>query len=283
MNTKQAIANVKKQVELISTEQIATLTSHGIDKDKFSLVVAEALITNPNIINANQTELARSLRQCCQDGLIPNGREAVITVNKHGGVQYLAMRDGYCKIIHRLLGASIESGYVTKGQNVRIKKQAGYDDTVEIDFDFGAAESDDIIGAWCWLKVPNQPAFVHTFTKSDIEKAQAASRVKGDGPWKLWKGRMAEKAVVKSAMRKAVYMFPTLDDKVIDEINRVFGEENEAPVVIEGESHEVEAVTVVDEAPKPKATTKKETKPQETREQAPVDDNDLSGLDFSMD
>ena len=106
----------------VATEQATTLAMHGLDPEVFKGVLFEAMLSTPAIGRANQADLGRALRLCCQDGVIPNGREAALIVNKQGGVQFRVMRDGLCKILHRVLKADIQSGYVREGQQVQIQQ-----------------------------------------------------------------------------------------------------------------------------------------------------------------
>jgi len=253
----------------VAQEQAHTLAMHRIDPGMFRDTLVEALVNNPNILKANQGDLARALRQSCQDGMLPNGREAAIIVNRDGSVRFLAMRDGVCKMAHRLLRATIKSGFVRAGQQVEVVQRTDGDDSVQVNVNFGEEVSEEIVGAWCWVKVPGQDAFVHIFRKDDIRNARAASNVKSaGGPWDVWTGRMAEKAVVKSAIRKALYMYPDVDPQAHERMSRYLGEDDSAEIaeiVTEAEIVDATAETVEVEAVEAEPVEEKKKAPPKRR------------------
>ena len=265
----------KARMNMISgvlDEQTHTLARQGLDPKVFNNVVLEAMLANANILEANQTQLVVAMRKVCQDGLVPNGREAALIVSGNGNVSYLPMRDGMCKIIHRLLGAEIRAGHVraNSSSTVKITERTDADDAVEIvsSFDDEDDGSGTVNGAWVWIKVPGHFAFVHRFTKRDIDAAREASNKKTSGPWENWTGFMAEKAVVKSGCRRALYMFPDLAQDKVETLQRVLDEDDArevGPVIVEGEGEEILAVDapIVVNPVKPETaapTSRKQTK-----------------------
>ena len=272
---KQTLALADK----IANEQSQTLAMHGLNPADFKGTMVEALVSNPAVINADPGGLTRALRVCCQRGVLPNGWESAIIVNRDGSVRNEIMRDGWAKIAHRVLGATITSGFVTAGQDIEIIHDTKEGDSVRTKTTFGkrTKEEQEVIGSWCRIEVKGYPAYVHVFHQEDIEKAQAASAVKSDkGPWSQWKGRMAEKAVVKSCVKKALYMFPRLDTKSESEIRAIMDDDDretlETEVIIdqpEAEVIEVEEVKPEPKAEKPKAAPRKrQTKPKATAKKA---------------
>ena len=245
--------------EKITQEQKTTLALRGLHPAVFQETLTEAILNNPKIPKANYESLARALRECCQSGMLPNGRDSALIVNGDGSVKYLQMRDGIAKLFHRLAkGSEIRSNYVREGETVTVTTDSVDGDRVSTNIDFGA-ELGEVIGAWCVITVPGYKPFAHVFDRNDIASARAASSVRGQGgPWDKWTGRMAEKAVVKSAVRKALYMFDfeavARDDAIeilnADDKNEV----EEEAVIIEHQEKEPEV--------KPAPVQKKKAKPK---------------------
>ena len=277
---QQAIATVRG----ITKEQAGTLAMHNIDPNRFQQVAVEALLSNPAIKSCNANSLRVALRRACQDGLVPNGKEACLIPKGSGDVDYMPMVGGICKMAHRYLKATITSGHVRAGEedNIKITQTTQGDDVVEIRSSFRKqGDPNRIVGAWALIKVPGQDAFCHIFWEEDIKRARARSSVKSpSGPWGTWTGRMAEKAVVKSAVRKALNMFPSiLTEGERDTMERSLDadiEEQAVEDVIEPEAEIIEEAEFTEEPveaePEPEPKPKPKAKPKPKKEEPPVAD-----------
>ena len=191
--------------------QSTTIAMHGLDPEQFADVLVEALHANDKLSKADQNQLISCLRRACQDGVIPDGREGALIVNKHGDVSFQVMRDGWARIFHRAFpGSVLKSGYVREGQNVVVTTDTVKGDRVKVKTSFaGHDPKSRVIGSWCLIEVRGFKPFVHVFYEDDIAKARAATKTtSANSAWNTWTNRMAEKAVVKSAIRKALYMYP---------------------------------------------------------------------------
>ena len=255
-----AITNRKQQaislVENVAKEQATTLAMHNLDVNRFKSVAVEALLSNPNIGKCEPVSLMRAMRSACQDGLVPNGKEACFIPKKTGDVQYLPMLGGICKIAHRVLGATIESGHIREGEEdtIEINQPSQGHHTVNVKPSFKKKAVGEVVGAWALVRVKNQHDFVHIFYHNDIENARKASNMRyPGGPWDLWTGRMAEKAVVKSAVRKVLNMYPGLVGERTQDIleNMLDADVEEAEIVEEEVMQEAEIaeLEVVDQSP----------------------------------
>ena len=271
-------AKVRELSLQVAHEQSGTLAMYGIDSDRFKSTLVEAILSNPNIQKAKEVELARALREACQNGVLPNGREGAIIVNRDGGVRFLAMRDGICKLFHRAFpGSEIRSGFIRKGQDVKIISDTFEGDRVVIEYTFGAEPDTEIIGSWCSVQVPGHKPVVGVFNKLDIEQARKASNVRGQGgPWDVWEGRMAEKAVVKSTVRKALYMFSGVNEQIQSLVSSQLDADDKEEYgddVVEVEAKEVPKAEPVKAVEKPKPERTLEPKPKPKPEPAPVEDD----------
>ena len=300
-------SNLLALPERITKEQKATLALRGLHPAVFQETLTEAILNNPKIPRANYESLTRALRECCQSGMLPNGRDSALIVNGDGSVKYLQMRDGIAKLFHRLAkGSEIRSNYVRDGESVTVTTDSVEGDRVTTSVDFGA-ELGEVIGSWCVITVPGYKPFAHVFDRNDIAAARAASSVKGQGgPWDKWTGRMAEKAVVKSAVRKALYMFDFENTVARDDVIEILNtddrnEVEEESVIIEHQEKEPEVapapVQKKKAKPKPKAEPKQiESSSQEDvwadpkdteavkelaqEEAPPIEDDDIDLPDF---
>ena len=212
MNKQELVAARKAVVTL--TDQVIgasamTLAMQGMEPEQFGAIVKEAVLANPDIVTAEPRSLARALRKCCRDTIIPDGDRGalvifgneVVAMPMVTGIQSMAVED---------LEAEVRSGVVYEGDNVVITEGVGVEPKIIIESTgtdiFKSRTRENLIGAWCWIKLPfeEHPRIV-TFSQDQIARARAASRAR-KGPWETWPERMAEKSCVKSAIWRLRYL-----------------------------------------------------------------------------
>jgi len=208
----QQMAKVRDLSTKIVAEQAITLQQRGIPIDAWKGMMSEAIVTVPEVLKCTDNpSLARAIRSCCRDGLLPDGKDAVILPAKGGKAKYVPMVTGLKKLIYKALNADIKSGYIVDGDDYEIVEAAGEDPVIRVRRkqleEVDPHTQKDVIAAWVWCKVPGQTAFLIVLDKNDLARAKAASGY-ADGPWKTWPGRMAEKSAVKSLMNRMRYMIP---------------------------------------------------------------------------
>ena len=177
------------------------LASHGVDQEQFGMVIREALLNNPDIITADERSVAQAVRRCCRDLIIPDGDRGAIVMFGQEAVA-INMVAGLEQMVIEEVDAEIRSGVVYEGDQVRVIE--GINPDIQIITNgtdvFKQRKGDSVIGAWCWMKFPwEETARLVLYSLDDINRSMMASRAK-NGPWKVWKDRMARKACVKSAI-----------------------------------------------------------------------------------
>ena len=207
-NRQLALKNTLGMARKIVESSPMTLAKYGVAPEEFAQNLQEAVLNNPNILEASESSLANAIRKCCRDGLIPDGDSAVISVFK-GEASVMPMVTGIRRMAHQMLGAEIRSGVVYEGDEIEIVDGAGVDTKVVVKSGmdvFKSRKADNVIGAWCWVKLPNESrARITLYSQDEIERTRKASFSKS-GPWATWPDRMAEKACVKSAIWKLRYL-----------------------------------------------------------------------------
>ena len=92
------------------SEFAEALPSH-IKPEHFQRATLTALQQNPKLIEVDRRSLFNALKRCAQDGLIPDGREAVLVIYKdreRGSIaQYQPMVAGIRKLV-------LQSGEITR-------------------------------------------------------------------------------------------------------------------------------------------------------------------------
>lgn len=207
---------VSKQQDMRSTlikmqpEFKAALPKH-ISVDKFIRTTLTAIMSNPDILEANKTSVLSACMKACQDGLIIDGKESAIVTfkTKQGGkvAQYMPMVAGILKKM-RNSGeiASITTNIVYKND----KFKYWVDDTGEhIEHEptmFG--DRGDRIGVYAIGKTKEGSIYIEILSKEDVSAIKSAAR-SSSGPWsgpfeaEMWK---------KSAIRRLSKRMPMSTD-----------------------------------------------------------------------
>ena len=113
-NRKQLMANVTNMATKVITDNPMMLARHGIRAEHFAATVREAILANPDIINCTEQSLAKAIRICCRDGIVPDGKFGAIVPMGAEAVA-MPMVDGLKQMAYRYLKAEIRSGAIYDG------------------------------------------------------------------------------------------------------------------------------------------------------------------------
>ena len=200
--------------------QFAAALPPQIPPEKFMRVVVTAVQSDPNLLAADQRSLFSATMKCAQDGLIPDGREAALTVfskkNKQTGqyekhVQYMPMMGGILKKIRN----SGELGSISA--NVVYEKdqfdyELGDEEKIYHKPHLGAARGKAIV-AYAIARMKDGSIYREVMSVEEIEAIRAISRAKDDGPWTQHWGEMAKKTVLRR-LSKRLPMSTDLDSVI---------------------------------------------------------------------
>lgn len=214
--------------------EIAKALPKDIDPDRFIRTTITAVQMNPDLLGADRRSLMAACMRAAQDGLMPDGREAVLNIYntkvKEGNrevwvptVQYLPMVRGILKTL-RNSGeiAHLDAAAVYEKDAFRFVR--GDDPKLEHEPYLGEDDPGKIVAAYIVVRLTNGEVHREVMPRRDIEKTREASK-SGNGansPWTKWYDQMAIKAVVKRAAK----LLPTSSDrldKVIDHDNEAMG------------------------------------------------------------
>lgn len=191
--------------------ELATLVGEK-NVDRFTRVALNAVQTTPELLDADRRSLLLACMRAAQDGLLPDGREAVFNiyntnVAKRGEpdrwikkVQYLPMVGGLVKKLY-------DSGHVKFVDAVAVYEKddfeyrRGDDPRIEHKPYGGREEPGDIIAAYVVVRLTNGEVKREVMWRRDIDKVKAASKAKS-GPWVDWFDQQAIKSVIKRAYKQ---------------------------------------------------------------------------------
>lgn len=243
MSNVPAVTQFKQQLTAMSGQFGVALPSH-IKPEKFQRVVLTVVQSNPDLMAADRQSLFDSCIKCASDGLIPDGREAALTVFntkvKVGGqdkwikkVQYIPMFTGIQKRVRNSgLIDSIQSHVIY--ENDDFVWTQGFNESIEHKPLF-PGDRGKPVGAYAIAKFKDGSIQFEVMDVNSINKIKDASKSGKFGPWVDWWDEMARKSVFKR-LAKWLPLDADVDD-LIDYDNSV-------------ERPETETVTPVTAAPK---------------------------------
>lgn len=195
-------------------ESIAKQLPKGIDVDRFIRTAITTVNLNPELLQCNLATLYSSVMQAAKDGLLPDGKEAVIQpynvkIKGQNGqqdrwekqAQYMPMVRGLISVMYRTGQIAMIDGVAVyekdhfeyeRGDNPRIVHRPY----------MGMEDPGQIIGAYVVIKLTNGEVKREVMTRRDIEKVREASKAKNGPGWTTWYDQFAIKAVIKRAQKQ---------------------------------------------------------------------------------
>lgn len=226
------IALFRQSLEGGMKNEIAKVLPKEIDPDRFIRTTITAVQMNHELLYADRRSLIASCMRAAQDGLMLDGREAVLNIYKtkmkgQGGrdewvpvVQYLPMVRGLIKTI-RNSGevAHIDAAAVYERDEFAFER-GDAPKLVHKPF-LGEEDPGKIIAAYVVVRLNNGEVHREVMPRRDLLKVRAASKANGENsPWAKWEDQMAIKSVIKRAEK----LLPSSSDRLA----RVIEHDNEA-------------------------------------------------------
>lgn len=207
---------LEQAVEAYTPNFAAVLPSH-VGVDRFKRVVLTAVAQNPDLEQADRRTLFTACLKCANDGLLPDGREAALTIfntkMKVNGqetwvkaVSYLPMIAGVRKRMRNSGQVLSAEAYVVYEKDVFVYELG---DNPRIDHKPAQMTEDGgkAVGAYAIIKLANGETIREIMSVREIERARAVSKagqIKG-APWDVWWSEMAKKTVLRRASKAAPF------------------------------------------------------------------------------
>jgi len=224
------VAAFRGYLETTMRAEIAKALPTGVDPDRFIRTVVTAVQMNPDLAYADRRSLMGSCMKAAQDGLLPDGREAVLNIyntkQKIDGrdewvptVQYLPMVRGLLKVA-RNSGeiAHIDAAAVYQEDEFRFER-GDEPKLIHIPY-MGSKDPGDVIAAYMIVKLTNGEVHREVMSRRDIEKVREASKAKNGPGWSTWYDQFA----IKSVIKRGTKLLPQSSDRLA----RVIEHDNEA-------------------------------------------------------
>ena len=223
----QQMAAFKTQIDRAKPE-LQQVLGPRIRADAFIGAAWAAVLGNPALVEADRLSFFAALRKAAGDGLVPDGREAVLNVystkvpNTHNKwikkVEFVPMVGGLVKKLY-------ESGEVTYVDAAAVYERdlfafrRGDAPAIEHEPYIGSEDPGPIVAAYCIVKLKNGETKREVMPLRDIIRAREASKSKDkeSSPWNKWEDQMAIKSVIKR-IYKQLPKAPALE-RLIDHDN----------------------------------------------------------------
>ncbi len=192
------IAVVRNQLTKMRGELQKALPPH-VSVDKFERVAMTAIQSDQNLLEADRGSLFAAATKCAADGLVPDGREAVLTTFG-GKVQYMPMMAGILKKVRN-------SGELLDITAYEVKEGDDFDHWIDesgehIKFRPSYAGDGVTRLVFAVAKMKEGGIYVEVMSRTQIEAVRSVSRAKDSGPWKSWWGEMAKKTVIRRLAKR---------------------------------------------------------------------------------
>ena len=210
--------------------EIAKALPKDIEPDRFIRTAITAVQMNPKLLDADRRSLFAACMRAAQDGLMPDGREAVLNIYstkiKEGGTEYWVDKVQFLPMVRGLLKCMRNSGEVASVDAAAVYAkdefafERGDDPRIVHKPYMGADDPGEVIAAYAIIKLANGAVHREVMGKRDIEKVRGASKAANGPGWTTWYDQFA----IKSVIKRAAKLLPSSSDR----LNRVIDHDNEA-------------------------------------------------------
>jgi phage RecT family recombinase len=222
------LAQLKRQLGALSGELRPIL--QGVNPATFEGAAWAAVLANTDLLHADRGTFFAAVRRAAADGLLPDGKEAVLNVYntkvKEGGRETWVKKVEYIPMVGGLVKKLYASGEVTsldaaavyekdvfqfeRGDDVRLKHIPTMDD-----------DPGKIIAAYLRVTLKNGEIKREVMPRRDIERIRLSSKAPNGPGWTNWYDQFAIKSVVKRGYKQ----LPKIEalERLIESDNEITG------------------------------------------------------------
>lgn len=236
---KERLQAFRNQLEGTKGE-LQSILGPRVRADLFVAAAWAAVLANPDIVNADRLSFFAALRKAATDGLVPDGREAVLNVYntkiRDGDrerwikqVQFLPMVGGLVKKLYESGEATyVDAACVYERDHFSFRR--GDSASLEHEPYLGSEAPGPIVAAYCVVKLKSGEIKREVMPARDIAKVRAASKSGERGPWGDWDDQMAIKSVIKRIYKQLPHT-PSMDRLIAIDNEVEFKRDDPAPNV----------------------------------------------------
>lgn len=259
------VENFKKHITGGQREQIAKQLPKGVDADRFVRTALTVVQMNPELLTCTPTSLFGSIMLAAKDGLLPDGKEAVIQsynvkIKGQNGqqdrwekqAQYMPMVKGLIQIMYRTGDVSMVDG-VAVYEKDHFEYDRGDSPRIVHRPYMGMDAPGQIVAAYCVIKLTNGEVKREVMMRRDLMKVREASKAANGPGWTKWEDQFCIKAVIKRAFKQ----LPTDSedfDRVIQHDNDAMGfdfDDRPAPLKVDAKPGQPSRLQAIIDSRKP--------------------------------
>lgn len=212
-------------------DEIAKQLPKGIDADRFIRTAITAVQMNPELLTADRNSLFGAIMQAAKDGLLTDGREAVIQIyntnvapkgQKKQWVklaQYMPMVGGLIAKMYAAGCTYVDAAAVYEKDHFRFRR--GDDACIEHEPYLGPENPGQVVAAYAIVKLGTGETKREVMPLRDILKVRSMSKAP-DGAWEKWFDQLSIKAVLKRIYKQLPHTSADLD-RIIEHDNEAMG------------------------------------------------------------
>lgn len=252
---KTLFTEFRRQINLLRPDMAKMI---GADKvDKFIRVCLNAVQANPAALEADRRSLFQAAMAAAQDGLMPDGNEAVFNVYntkvKEGNterwvatVQYLPMAFGLVQKIYESGATYVDAAAVYEKEMPEFEYRRGDDPLIKHIPWRGGDDRGNVAAAYVVVKYKNLETKREVMFRADIEKVRKKSRAPNGLMWKEGEDGFYDQGAIKSVIHRIVKQLPEAERlrAALMNDNRAIGLAD-VPVVAEADAG-IDLVALVD-------------------------------------
>lgn len=271
----------KKMLSGSQRDQVAAQLPKGVDVDRFIRTAMTVVSMNPELLTCTAPSLMGSIMLAAKDGLLPDGKEAVIQVYNcniakkncpamwEKQAQYMPMVRGVINIMYRTGEVAMVDGVAVRAKDVFEYERGDQPRIVHKPY-MGIDDAGPVVAAYCIIKLKNGEVKREVMNARDIAAVRSMSKSKNGPGWNNWEDQFAIKAVIKRATKQ----LPTDSEdlsRVIEHDNQAMNfdlEQASEPLKVEhkpGQPSRLQAIIHKDVKPEPEPQ-------QQQAKQQPVDE-----------
>ncbi len=210
MVTKNQVAVVRDAIIKIESE-LKKVLPKAMPSDKFLRTVLTAVQLNPGIAEANTKSVLAACMKAAADGLLLDGREAVLVVyrSKAGPMaQYLPMVQGIIKKVRQSGEVSVLNSFVVY-ENDEYEVVYGLQPSIT-HRPAMSGERGDPVAVYAVCQYKDGTHDFETMTFAEVEAIRNRSKAKNSGPWVTDWGEMARKTAIRRLSKRLPMSTDTL-------------------------------------------------------------------------
>lgn len=210
--------------------EIAKALPAGVEPGRFIRTVVTAVQMTPALLDADRRSLFAACMKAAQDGLMPDGREAVLNIYntkvKEDGRDVWKSMVQYLPMVRGLLKVARNSGEVAHLDAAAVYERDEFifergDESRLVHRPYlGEEDPGKVIAAYCIAKLANGEIHREVMSRRDIEKVRGASKAANGPGWTTWYDQFA----IKSVIKRATKLLPSSSDR----LERVIEHDNDA-------------------------------------------------------